>query len=82
MKTFSEEDTVSIAVAYAGYSAVRIEELDSLADINHAISMITFLIFIQERVGMEMVPAVDLGKRLARMERLFAVVQDHQDREV
>ena len=80
--TFTEENTRAIAVAYAGYTGVRIADLDSVEDVKHGILMIDFLRVIQERVGLEMVPSVDLEKKLARMERLLAVVQDHQDREV
>ena len=70
MKTFNKSDAIALAVAYAGYSSVRIHDLDTSEDVLHAISMIEFLSFIQTRVGVEMVSNVELGKKKARMERL------------
>lgn len=73
MKTFNEDDTRAIAVAYAGYTSVRIADLDNAEDVNHGLLMIDFLSVIQRRVGLYMVPHYDLDKKKARLQRLLNV---------
>lgn len=70
IKMFSEADAKSIAVAYAEYSNLRITDLNTAEDANHAMLMIDYLAGTQDRVGLEMVPAADLAKKRARMVRL------------
>ena len=74
-KTYTEDAARAIAVAYAGYSSVRIADLDDAEDVKHGLLMIDFLSVIQRRVGIEMVPQVDLDKKTARLERLLSVYE-------